>query len=461
MNYIERVLPSLGETSVTLRSLGEVVDGLRAARHDDPVAAAAKGSSRMISVLSRAAAAPAPGAPSHFRFFYKDDVLASTPPDSTACATSCCPDRARNQAYARVPAAVVDALWRQVSGERALEKGEEAFVDDRHDRRPFRRLRRGLVAGGRRRRRLAHPARPHRPLRRARSARREARRCRRRGRSASPSIEDVPLIDELRYLIGEVPESADDDDDAPKQLMSFERREREDRDERVRTDPEHRGRRLRPRAGRRGAGPLADAVAHARPSRPLRQLDDRGRPGAVVVAAPARVGRRARGRARGQARARLPAVDQLPQLRRDLRARRQGRRDRACPIPISPRRCAAPASSRSTSWSTPTSSRRGPPQRATSLDRVDGTVAVVAPRARSTACARARRCSASIDDRLRRARRPRHQGPGVRRRRGRRARRHHRRVRGRLAHALRRADPCHPAAHHGRHDRPLAERELA
>ena len=36
MRYIERVLPSLGETAVALRSLGEVVGGLRATRHDAP-----------------------------------------------------------------------------------------------------------------------------------------------------------------------------------------------------------------------------------------------------------------------------------------------------------------------------------------------------------------------------------------------------------------------------------------
>ena len=43
MRYIERVLPSLGETAVALRSLGEVVDGLRTVRHDDPSVADVKG----------------------------------------------------------------------------------------------------------------------------------------------------------------------------------------------------------------------------------------------------------------------------------------------------------------------------------------------------------------------------------------------------------------------------------
>ena len=39
MRYIERVLPSLGETAVALRSLGEVVEGVVASRHDLPAVA--------------------------------------------------------------------------------------------------------------------------------------------------------------------------------------------------------------------------------------------------------------------------------------------------------------------------------------------------------------------------------------------------------------------------------------
>ena len=42
MRYIERVLPSLGETAVALRSLGEVVDGVEAVRHDAPAVADAR-----------------------------------------------------------------------------------------------------------------------------------------------------------------------------------------------------------------------------------------------------------------------------------------------------------------------------------------------------------------------------------------------------------------------------------
>ncbi len=56
MNYIERVLPSLGEDSVTLRSIGAVASdvlGFSADRNDDAAAATIKGSLRMAPLLKR------------------------------------------------------------------------------------------------------------------------------------------------------------------------------------------------------------------------------------------------------------------------------------------------------------------------------------------------------------------------------------------------------------------------
>jgi DNA helicase IV len=56
MNYIERVLPSLGEDSVTLRAIGAVAEdvlGFAADRNDDAPAAAIKGSLRMVDLLKR------------------------------------------------------------------------------------------------------------------------------------------------------------------------------------------------------------------------------------------------------------------------------------------------------------------------------------------------------------------------------------------------------------------------
>ena len=53
MRYIERVLPSLGETAVALRSLGEVVDGVRA----DPPRRAGRRRRQGLGAGWRAAAA--------------------------------------------------------------------------------------------------------------------------------------------------------------------------------------------------------------------------------------------------------------------------------------------------------------------------------------------------------------------------------------------------------------------
>ncbi len=229
MSYIERVLPSLGETAVTLRSLGEVVDGVRAAEHDEPVAAAAKGSSRMLPVLRRLATSPQPGEPTSFRYFYKDDVLVLDAKRLAGIRRGLLSNLPRNRAYAKAPAAVARALWQQVSGERALEKGEDGFLDvlttdDRYvdfveawwPPVDAVELWRTLP---RRVRELANGAFSAEEL--------DAMVASWTDRAGVPAIEDVPLIDELRYLVGEVPPEEDAEDDAPRQLMSFERRERE------------------------------------------------------------------------------------------------------------------------------------------------------------------------------------------------------------------------------------------
>ncbi|MEO6472544.1 MAG: AAA family ATPase [Aeromicrobium sp.] len=237
MNYIERVLPSLGETTVTLRSLGEVVDGVKSIRHDEPIAGAAKGSQRMVDVLAHAVSASQPGEATSFRFFYKDDVLRLEERDLFRIRRNLLGNgMKRNRAYAKAPEHLIDALWRQVSGERALEKGKEGFIDEIATNDNFidfveswwppldamdvwRTL-------GERIKQYARGALTSEELQALRASWKDG---------AEPAIEDVPLIDELRYLLGEVPGDVDDEFDSPKNLMSFERREREDRDERVRS----------------------------------------------------------------------------------------------------------------------------------------------------------------------------------------------------------------------------------
>ncbi|MBW9209701.1 AAA family ATPase [Mumia sp. zg.B21] len=230
MGYIERVLPSLGETSVTLRSLGEVVDGVSGRRHDAPAVAAVKGSARMLQVLSRVARSAQPGEPTAFRYFYRDDVLRLDAQALDRLRRQLLSGQQRNRAYGKVQQTLLDALWSQVEGERALEKERDEFdkvltTDDAFldfatawwppldavdvwetlgDPETLRRSAEGILK------------------------RSEIDLLATSWRSAdgTPSVEDVPLIDELRYLLGEV--SAADGDDDPydvKQLMSFEREE--------------------------------------------------------------------------------------------------------------------------------------------------------------------------------------------------------------------------------------------
>ena len=237
MNYIERVLPSLGETSVTLRSLGEVVDGLKADRHDEPLAAALKGSAQMARILDRAVRSEQPGEPDSFRYFYKDDVLRL---DARALRQLrrqlLGGGQRRNRAYGKIQSTLAEALWRQVEGERAREKGKEEFVDIITSDDLFLEFARAwwppLDA-------VAVWESLRDPERLARYAQDELDRAdidalvrSWTGVDANGpmvlSIEDVPIIDELRYLLGEVPPEIEEaENDEPKQWMSFELVERE------------------------------------------------------------------------------------------------------------------------------------------------------------------------------------------------------------------------------------------
>ena len=235
MHYIERVLPSLGETSVTLRSLGEVVDGVQAAQHDDAVAAAAKGSARMVPVLRHLASSAQPGEPTEFRYFYKDDVLRLDERLLAGIRRRLLSGMKRNRAYSRAPAALVDALWQQVAGERALDKGESGFIETVTTDDAFIDFVEAwwppvdAVDVWR--------TMPHRLKEVANGAftAEEVTALVASWADGEPRVEDVPIIDELRYLLGEVPPHDDDDHDAPRQLMSFERREREEHDDRLRS----------------------------------------------------------------------------------------------------------------------------------------------------------------------------------------------------------------------------------
>jgi RecA/RadA recombinase len=122
--YIERVLPSLGEETVTLRSVGDVVDGVTATRLDEPPVAALKGSLRIRRLLSRAAADAPPGAPPEFRAFVNGKAVRVDRPTLDRIRTQALRSHQRNLAGAAVRTALAEAAWASV---REGDRGE--FMD--------------------------------------------------------------------------------------------------------------------------------------------------------------------------------------------------------------------------------------------------------------------------------------------------------------------------------------------
>jgi DNA helicase IV len=210
MRYIERVLPSLGETAVALRSLGEVVDGLRATRHEEPAVADLKGSARMAEVLRRTARQQAPGSPTEFRVFWRDDVVRLDRGELGRIRRQLMSHGSRNRQLPRVASTLLDAMWRQVRGERGRERGRAAFDDEMLARQDFvdfavawwPPLAATDVLGW-----LRDPELLSRVADGVLSP--EEQRLLSKswgdGTDLGLSVEDVALVDELRYLLGDVP----------------------------------------------------------------------------------------------------------------------------------------------------------------------------------------------------------------------------------------------------------------
>ena len=163
MRYIERVLPSLGETAVALRSLGEVVDGVRATRHDEPAVADVKGSARMAELMRRTSRQQSPGSPREFRIFWRDDVIMLDAGKLGQLRRQLMGQGRRNRQIPRVASSLLDLMWRQVRGER----GSRAWprgLQRRDALQPVvRRLRRRVVAAARRADGARLAARPRLP----------------------------------------------------------------------------------------------------------------------------------------------------------------------------------------------------------------------------------------------------------------------------------------------------------
>jgi DNA helicase IV len=214
MRYIERVLPSLGETAVALRSLGDVVDGLRANRRDDPRVAEVKGSAAMAELLRRVARQYVPGSPRQFRVFYRDDVIVLGSRELAQARRQLLSMGPRNRSTTRVASTLVDLMWRQVRSERARERTKEDFADEMRGNDAFLEfasswwpvLDAATVLGWLRDTDLL-----------ARVADGvlddEAVRLLAKSWGEDLSVDDVPLVDELRYLLGDPPIVNDAEDD--------------------------------------------------------------------------------------------------------------------------------------------------------------------------------------------------------------------------------------------------------
>jgi AAA domain/UvrD-like helicase C-terminal domain len=204
-NYIGRVLPSLGEDSVHLRALGELVDGMTATRRDCAEVAQIKGSDRMRDVLIELVWQTPPTAPQRLRLVYAGQVLTLGADDLSAArrrvragceATGTMPNAARTAAAA----VLLDVLWTKVDG---MHLDRELFAEDVADRGEFHRFLQawwpaltpttvlswltdtarvvGLSAGAAQTLAASY-----------------------RGRD-DWSVDDVPLLDELAEMLGEPP----------------------------------------------------------------------------------------------------------------------------------------------------------------------------------------------------------------------------------------------------------------
>ena len=127
MNYIERVLPSLGEESVTLRPIGAVAsDVVRVTgeRVDDSEVAVIKGRSAMAGVLKRLAATPAQGTPDILAITLEGEPLVLRADTLARIRSEVLARHRVNQGRDAAVQALLDALWKLKPSEIELARDE-------------------------------------------------------------------------------------------------------------------------------------------------------------------------------------------------------------------------------------------------------------------------------------------------------------------------------------------------
>ncbi|ROP29458.1 DNA helicase IV [Couchioplanes caeruleus] len=141
VDYIATVLPSLGEETATLRSLGSLVPGYDTGRVDPTAVAAVKGSLRMRRVLERASHDAVPGGPTELRLLYHGTLLRLDAAELDRIRRKALPRGARrNEVRGHGFDRIFDALWAQARQtiRNLPEKREfESELADRADFRDF------------------------------------------------------------------------------------------------------------------------------------------------------------------------------------------------------------------------------------------------------------------------------------------------------------------------------------
>ncbi len=125
MNYIERVLPSLGEDSVTLRSIGTVPNDLldvSGLRHDSAPLSVIKGSLRMTGVLRRLINEPPAGVPDRLQLTVDGVVYTLDAPSLARIRSDVLAHNKLNQARNAAETALLAALWRRRPREADLDR---------------------------------------------------------------------------------------------------------------------------------------------------------------------------------------------------------------------------------------------------------------------------------------------------------------------------------------------------
>ncbi|MCZ7436114.1 AAA family ATPase [Micromonospora sp. WMMC241] len=140
VEYIASVLPSLGEETATLHSLGSLFPGLSATRTDPPEVASVKGSLRMRRVLERATRDAVPDSPAELRLLYRGELLRLDRPALDAVRDRTLTRGARRNEVRRAAFdAVLAALFAQARTLRVGRLPEQpAFEDEIIERPEFR-----------------------------------------------------------------------------------------------------------------------------------------------------------------------------------------------------------------------------------------------------------------------------------------------------------------------------------